>query len=83
MFSAIQRDTSNILVKVLYEYSKEKDLLRNKHEIVLNYINEQKDPLTLDLDEIYNKINDNFINLSLKIFSFILLSHLQIIKNNL
>ena len=58
MFSAIQRDTSNILVKVLYEYSKEKDLLRNKHEIVLNYINEQKDPLTLDLDEIYNKIND-------------------------
>lgn len=58
MFSAIQRDTSNILVKVLYEYAKEKDLLRNKHEIVLNYINEQKDPLTLDLDEIYNKIND-------------------------
>ena len=27
MFSAIQRDTSNILVKVLYEYAKEKDLL--------------------------------------------------------
>lgn len=58
MFSAIQRDTSNILVKVLYEYEKEKEILKNKHKIVLEYINKQKDPLSVDLQEIYNKIND-------------------------
>ena len=67
MFSTIQRDTSNILVKVLYEYEKEKELLKNKHEIVLKYINEQKDPLTVDLQEIYNKINDKNKNYNIYI----------------
>lgn len=58
MFNTIQRDTSNILTKVLYKYEKQKELLKQKHEIVLDYINKQDNPLNIDLEEIYNKIND-------------------------
>ncbi|MBU3013174.1 GGDEF domain-containing protein [Poseidonibacter lekithochrous] len=59
VFNTIQRDTSNIFAKVLYKYEKQKQLLKQKHQIVLDYINKQKDPLNIDLQEIYNKINDN------------------------
>lgn len=58
MFNTIQRDTSNILTKVLYKYEQQKHILKQKHEIVLEYINKQGDPLNIDLQEILNKIND-------------------------
>ena len=58
IFNTIQRDTSNILTTVLYKYEKQKEILKQKHEIVLDYINKQNDPLNIDLQEIYNKIND-------------------------
>ena len=57
-FNTIQRDTSNILTKALYKYEKQKEILKQKHEIVLDYINKQNDPLNTNLEEILNKIND-------------------------
>ena len=57
IFNNIQRDTSNILTKVLYKYEKQKDLLKQKHAIVFDYINKQNKPLDIDLKKIYNKIN--------------------------
>lgn len=58
MFNTIQRDTSNILTKILYKYEGQKEILKEKHEIVLDYINKQDNPLNIDLQKIYTKIND-------------------------
>ena len=49
IFNTIQRDTSNILTTVLYKYEKQKEILKQKHEIVLDYINKQNDPLRAPL----------------------------------
>lgn len=58
LFNEIQRDTSNILTKVLYKYEKQKDILKQKHDLVFDYINNQENPLEIDLQEIHNEIND-------------------------
>ena len=83
MFNTIQRDTSNILTKVLYEYEKEKDLLKQKHEMVLAYINNQSNPLNVDLKEIYNKINDKNKNYNIYISNDDLIIKNTTFKNDL
>ena len=56
VFNLIQRGTSNLLTKLLYEYSKEKETLLKKHTEVLNYL--KNNSYDNSLDEIYKKINN-------------------------
>lgn len=54
-FYLIQRETSNLLTKLLYKYSQEKDLLLKKHEVVLNYLKTHS--YDDSLEEIYEILN--------------------------
>ena len=55
-FNLIQRESSNLLTKLLYKYSKEEQALLEKHKQILNYLeNHSYDD---SLDEIYKKINN-------------------------
>lgn len=58
IFNTIQRDTSNILTKVLYKYEKQKDILKQKHKKVFEFLSTKDNPLDINLKELYNKIND-------------------------
>ena len=54
----------SMLSRLLYEYTKQKDILENKHKEVLEYLNSSKnqDLLTLDLTKIHEKINEGLEN---------------------
>lgn len=54
-FNLIQRQSSNLLTKLLHEYTKQKDILLQKHNQVLSYL--EKKSYDNSLDEIYKKIN--------------------------
>lgn len=57
IFSDIQRKTDSLLNKLLFNYSQEKDILLEKHKIVLDYLNTHS--YDAPLDEIYKIINSN------------------------
>lgn len=56
IFNLIQRESSNLLTKLLYDYSKQKNTLLEKHKLVLNYL--ENNSYDASLDEIYKKINN-------------------------
>ncbi len=57
LFYKIQMQTSPLLSKLLYSYSMQKEILLQKHLEVKNYLKTQNDPLNVDLQNIYEKIN--------------------------
>ena len=59
-FYQIQKETNNLLTKLLYTYSNQREVLLNKHKEVSDYL-EKKD-YDISLDEIYKDINKNTKN---------------------
>ena len=66
VFYEIQRETNNLLTKLLYKYSKEKDNILQKHKEVLEYLNNNS--YDVDLQEIYEKINYSYENKPFNIY---------------
>jgi signal transduction histidine kinase len=64
LFYKIKSDVDAMLSRLLYEYTKQKDILENKHKEVLAYLNSSKneDLLTLNLEQIHNQINQGLEN---------------------
>ena len=64
LFYKVKSDVSSMLSRLLYEYTKQKEILENKHKEVLEYLNSSKkeDLLTLNLEQIHNKINQGYEN---------------------
>ena len=64
LFYKVKNDVDFMLSRLLYEYTKQKDILENKHKEVLEYLNSSKnqDLLTLDLTKIHEKINEGLEN---------------------
>ena len=61
-FNSIQRQTSQLLTKLLYKYSEQKNILMNKHKEVINYL--EANSYDLPLDEIHKLLNkENSSNL--------------------
>jgi hypothetical protein len=62
LFYKVKSDVDAMFSRLLYEYTKQKDILENKHKEVLAYLNSSKneDLLTLNLEQIHNKINQGF-----------------------
>ncbi len=61
-FNSIQRQTSQLLTKLLYKYSQQKEVLLEKHKEVLNYL--ESNSYDLNLDKIHKFLNkDNSANL--------------------
>jgi len=60
LFYEIQILTADLLSKLLHEYAHQKDPLLEKHRTVAAYL-AQHHPLTVNLDEIYQKINEGEI----------------------
>ncbi len=56
LFYEIKNHTSNLLLKLLNEHYMQKELLKNKHKIVLEYMNSHD--LNVSLAEIHKKINE-------------------------
>ena len=56
-FYQIQKDTNNLLTKLLYKFSTQKEVLLGKHKEVLTYLQDKF--YDIPLDEIYKKINEN------------------------
>ena len=56
-FYQIQKDTNNLLTKLLYKFSTQKDILLAKHKEVLTYLHDKS--YDIPLNEIYKKINEN------------------------
>lgn len=75
-FYLIQRETSNLLTKLLYKYSQQKDILLQKHQEVLNYL--ENHSYDVKLDEIYEKINYSHPN---KPFNIYITDENLVIKN--
>lgn len=59
-FYKIQKRTSDLLTKLLYKFSNQKEILIAKHKEVLDYL--EKNNYDISLDEIYKKINENIPN---------------------
>ena len=64
LFYKVKSDVDTMLSKLLFEYTKQKEILENKHKEVLEYLNSSKNKelLTFDLKQIHNKINQGFEN---------------------
>lgn len=56
-FNLIQREGSNLLTKLLYDYSKQRNTLLEKHKLVLNYL--ENNSYDISLDEIYKNLNNS------------------------
>lgn len=60
IFNTLQRDSSVILTKVLYQFEKQKEKLKQNHKTVLDYISSSATlPLKINLEDIHTKINKN------------------------
>ena len=62
LFHKIKNDTSDLLSKLLYKYSTQKDILKQKHKEVLKYLEDKEDILNLDLKEIQSQLNKDTKN---------------------
>lgn len=59
LFYKIKSETSDLLSKLLYQYSTQKEVMIEKHQAVTKYINSQNsEPLNVNLDDIHQTIND-------------------------
>lgn len=76
VFYKIQKKTSDLLTKLLFRYSQEKEFLLNKHKEVLTYLENKS--YDINLDEIYEKINKNSPN---KPYNIYITDEKLIIKN--
>ena len=56
-FNLIQRESNNLLTKLLYEYSKQRSTLLEKHKLVLDYL--KNNSYDTSLDEIYKNLNNS------------------------
>lgn len=56
-FNLIQREGSNLLTKLLYDYSKQRNTLLEKHKLVLDYL--ENNSYDVSLDEIYKNLNNS------------------------
>lgn len=59
LFYSIQSHTSDLLSKLLYEYSTQKDVLMQKHKVIVAYLKDKEDILNLNLDELAQIINED------------------------
>ncbi len=75
-FYKIQRETDNLLNKLLHKYSFEKEILLKKHQEVLAYLETKNHDIKLD--EIYEKINQD---LPTKPYNIYITDENLIIKN--
>lgn len=75
-FYKIQKNTNNVLSKLLYSYQEEKNLLLEKHKVVLDYFKDK--PYDINLEEIYKIINQNHEN---KPYNIYITDEKFIIKN--
>ncbi len=75
-FYQIQKESSNLLTKLLYKYSNQKEILLAKHKEVLEYL--EKNSYDAPLNEISEKINKDFDN---KPFNIYITDENLIIKN--
>jgi len=63
LFYKIKNDVDGMLSKLLYDYTKQKDILETKHKKVLNYLaTSNQDPLSLNLKPIHDMINQGYKN---------------------
>jgi signal transduction histidine kinase len=76
LFSNIQRNSSDLLSKLLYKYSLQKDTLLKKHIEVSNYIDQHG--VDVNLSVIQNRINQRFEN---KLYNIYITDDNLIIKN--
>lgn len=60
LYQGIKGHTSDFLIQLLYQYDTQKEQLRNKHKIVLDYMNDHD--LNVSLDEIHAKINHGHVD---------------------
>jgi signal transduction histidine kinase len=60
LFSNIQRNSSDLLSKLLYKYSLQKDTLEKKHTEVLNYV--EQHGVDVNLSDIHSRINQGLKN---------------------
>jgi len=59
LFYKIQNETTPLLSKLLYQYSMQKEILLDKHELVKRYLQNSKvTPLDVNLESIHKKINN-------------------------
>ena len=58
LFHDVKDRTSDLLVKLIYQYEREKPILIKKHKIVEDYISSHE--LNVNLDEIYHEINKGY-----------------------
>lgn len=56
-FNLIQREGSNLLTKLLYDYSKQRNTLLEKHKLVLDYL--KNNSYDTSLNQIYKNLNDS------------------------
>lgn len=63
-FNSIQRQTSQLLTKLLYKYSEQKNVLLDKHKQVLKYLETNSYDVNLgEIHKIINKENYNLYNI--------------------
>ena len=58
LFHDVKDRTSDLLVKLIYQYEREKPILLKKHNIVEDYM--RRHELNVSLDEIYHEINKGY-----------------------
>lgn len=59
LFYKIKSETSDLLSKLLYQYSTQKEVLIKKHQMVVAAINAQaNEPLKINLDDLHQTINN-------------------------
>jgi hypothetical protein len=62
-FNLIQRESSNLLTKLLYDYSKQRSTLLEKHKLVLDYLKDKGEGIFKNGDvSINNAIREYCIN---------------------
>ena len=66
VFYEIQRETSNLLTKLLYKYSQEKENILQIHKEVSEYL--ENNSYEIDLEEIHQKINQPYKNKPFNIY---------------
>lgn len=68
LFYTIQNNTNDLLSKLMYKYTQQKDEILKKHQEVKSYLSSKENILDLDLTEIKNKINKGIMNTPYNIY---------------
>lgn len=62
LFYEIKNETSDLLSKLLYKYSIQESILKEKHKLVLDYLHSKDKILEVDLNQIHKIINKGLTN---------------------